>query len=60
MLKTIFAQDTKAEAEAETQWEIVTDALRENQPKLGAMMDSSRDDVLAGTERGLATGGNDR
>jgi hypothetical protein len=45
MLKTIFAQETKVEAE--TQWEIVADALREKQPKLGALMDSSRDDVLA-------------
>ena len=45
MLKTIFAQETKVEAEA--QWEIVADALREKQPKLGALMDSSRDDVLA-------------
>ena len=45
MLKTIFAQETKAEAE--TQWEIVADALREKQPKLGALMDSSREDVLA-------------
>ena len=45
MLKTIFAQETKAEAEA--QWDIVADALREKQPKLGALMDSSRDDVLA-------------
>ena len=45
MLKTIFAQETKAEAEA--QWEIVADALREKQPKLGALMDNSRDDVLA-------------
>ena len=45
MLKTIFAQETKAEAEA--QWEIVADALREKQPKLGALMDASRDDVLA-------------
>ncbi|PZX48566.1 mutator family transposase [Cereibacter changlensis] len=45
MLKTIFAQETKAEAEA--QWQIVADALREKQPKLGALMDSSRDDVLA-------------
>lgn len=43
MLKTIFAQETKAEA----QWEIVADALREKQPKLGALMDNSRDDVLA-------------
>ena len=45
MLKTIFAQETRAEAEA--QWEIVADALREKQPKLGALMDASRDDVLA-------------
>ena len=37
--------ETKAEAEA--QWEIVADALREKQPKLGALMDASRDDVLA-------------
>ena len=45
ILKTIFAQETKAEAEA--QWAIVADALREKQPKLGALMDASRDDVLA-------------
>jgi transposase-like protein len=45
ILKTIFAQDTKAEAEA--QWSIVADALREKQPRLGALMDASRDDVLA-------------
>lgn len=45
MLKTIFAQDTKAEAEA--QWAVVADALRERQPKLGALMDASRDNVLA-------------
>ena len=45
MLKTIFAQETKAEAEA--RWAIVADALRETQPKLGALMDASRDDVLA-------------
>jgi transposase-like protein len=45
MLKTIFAQESKAEAE--TQWDAVADALREKQPKLGAMMDASRDDVLA-------------
>ena len=45
ILKTIFAQETKAEAEA--QWGIVADALREKQPKLGALMDASRDDVLA-------------
>ncbi|MFQ5521630.1 MAG: IS256 family transposase [Candidatus Methylomirabilia bacterium] len=45
MLKTIFAQETKAEAQA--QWDAVADALREKNPKLGAMMDASRDDVLA-------------
>lgn len=45
MLKTIFAQETKAEAEK--QWDIVADALREKQSKLGALMDASRDDVLA-------------
>jgi transposase-like protein len=45
MLKTIFAQETKAEAE--TQWDAVADALREKNDRLGAMMDASRDDVLA-------------
>ena len=45
MLKTIFAPETKAVTEI--QWEAVADALREKQPKLGALMDASRDDVLA-------------
>lgn len=45
MLKTIFAQETKAEAVK--QWDLVAGALREKQPKLGAMMDTSREDVLA-------------
>jgi len=45
MLKTIFAQESKADAEA--QWGVVADALRERQPKLGDLMDVSRDDVLA-------------
>lgn len=45
MLKTIFARETKADGEA--QWEVIADALREKQPKLGASMDASRDDVLA-------------
>lgn len=45
MLKTIFAQETKAEAMA--QWNTVADALREKQPRLSAMMDASREDVLA-------------
>lgn len=45
MLKTIFAQDSKTEALA--QWDVVADALREKQPRLGALMDASREDVLA-------------
>ncbi len=45
MLKTIFAQETKADAEA--QWDTVADALREKVEKLGTFMDTSRDDVLA-------------
>jgi len=45
MLKTIFAQETKTEAE--TKQEIVADALREKQDKLGTFMDALRDDVLA-------------
>jgi transposase-like protein len=45
MLKTIFAQENKAEAE--DQWDTVADALREKNEKLGAFMDASRDDVLA-------------
>jgi putative transposase len=45
MLKTIFAQESKADAEA--QWGVVADALRERQSKLGDLMDVSRDDVLA-------------
>ena len=40
MLKTIFAQESKAEAEA--QWDTVADALREKQDKLGTFMDASR------------------
>ncbi len=44
MLKTIFAQESKAEAEA--QWDIVAEALREKQDKLGTFKDASRDDVL--------------
>jgi putative transposase len=45
MLKTIFAQESKGDAEA--QWSVVADALREKQPKLGTLMDASRDDVLS-------------
>jgi len=45
MLKTIFAQESKAEAVA--QWDVVANALHEKQPKLAALMDASRDDVLA-------------
>ncbi len=45
MLKTIFARESKADAEA--RWDIVADALREKSEKLGTFMDASRDDVLA-------------
>lgn len=45
MLKTIFAQESKAEAVA--QWDVVAYALREKQPRLAALMDNSREDVLA-------------
>ena len=45
MIRTIFAQDTKAEAFA--QWDKVADALRERHDKLGALMDAAREDVLA-------------
>mgnify|MGYP003609210362 CR=1 FL=1 len=45
--KTIFAQETKADAEQ--QWGIVADTLREKQPELGALMDVSREDVPACT-----------
>jgi transposase-like protein len=44
MIRTIFAQETKAEAFA--QWGKVTDALRDRHDKLGALMDASREDVL--------------
>jgi putative transposase len=45
MVRTIFAQETKAEAFA--QWDKVADALRDRHDKLGALMDASREDVLA-------------
>lgn len=45
MLKTVFAQETGADAEA--RWDTVADALREKVEKLGSFMDASRDDVLA-------------
>ena len=47
MVKTIFAQQTAAEARS--QWKTVADALRERAPKLAALMDASLDDVLAYT-----------
>ena len=47
MVRTIFAQETAAEARA--QWKTVADALRERAPKLAALMDASLDDVLAYT-----------
>ena len=45
MFKTIFAQETKADAEA--QWDTVVDALREMIEKLCSFRDISHDDVLA-------------
>ncbi len=45
MLKTIFAPETRAEAQA--RWDAVADPPREKNERLGAMMDASRDDVLA-------------
>lgn len=47
MIKTIFAQDTAADAK--NQWNSVADALRERAPKLADRMDDARDDVLAYT-----------
>jgi transposase-like protein len=47
MLKTIFAQETARDVRA--QWKVVSDALRERVPKLAALMDEARDDVLAYT-----------
>lgn len=44
MLKTIFAQGSKADAE--DQWAEVAEALKEKHPKLGQMMDQSCDSVL--------------
>ena len=45
MLKTIFAQENKAAAVE--QWDEVADALRAKHPKIGELMDASREDVLA-------------
>lgn len=45
MLKTIFAQETLDAARR--QWQQVAEALRPRFPKLAAMMDDSREDVLA-------------
>jgi putative transposase len=47
MIKTIFAQETAAEAHA--QWKSVADALRERAPRLAELMDEAREDVLAYT-----------
>ena len=45
MLKTIFAQENKAAAEQ--QWDEVADALRTKHPRIGELMDASREEVLA-------------
>ena len=47
MIKTIFAQETAREARE--QGNNVAEALRERAPKLAALMDEARDDVLAYT-----------
>jgi transposase-like protein len=47
MLKTIFAQETAADARS--QWNSVANALRERAPKLAELMDKAREDVLAYT-----------
>ena len=47
MLKTIFAQETAADARS--QWNSVADALRERAPRLAELMDAAREDVLAYT-----------
>jgi putative transposase len=47
MIKTIFAQETAREAH--DQWNSVAEALRERAPRLAALMDEARDDVLAYT-----------
>ena len=44
MVRTIFAQETKAEAFA--QWDKVADARRDRHAKLGGLMEASREDVL--------------
>ena len=44
MIRTIFTQETKAEAFAP--WDKVADALRDKHDKLGALMDAAREDVL--------------
>jgi transposase-like protein len=47
MIKTIFAQETAADAHA--QWKSVADAVRERAPRLAELMDEAREDVLAYT-----------
>jgi transposase-like protein len=47
MIKTIFAQESAKQVRE--QWQAVTEALRERAPKLAAMMDEAREDVLAYT-----------
>jgi transposase-like protein len=47
MIKTIFAQETAREAH--DQWNSVAEALRERAPRLAALMDEAREDVLAYT-----------
>lgn len=44
-IHTAFTQETQEAAKAE--WRAVADRLRERFPKLGALMDEAKDDVLA-------------
>jgi transposase-like protein len=47
MIKTIFAQETAQDAHA--QWKSVAAALQERVPRLAALMEEAREDVLAHT-----------
>jgi putative transposase len=45
LIRTVFAQEDEAQARA--QWRAVADQLRERFPKVGALMDTAEDEVLA-------------
>jgi putative transposase len=54
MIKTIFAQETAQDAQA--QWKSVAAALQERVPRLAALMEEAREDVLAYTAFPKSTG----